>query len=85
MFIRTAAPPKRAAAPTAPCREEAAPVGVELAVELATGPVVEGLATPLVKGTSEADEAPGKAAVVVVALGLGVAEAAWGLRTLFFF
>lgn len=82
MFIRTAAPPKRAAAPTAPCREAAAPVGEAAGVELATGPVVEGLGTPLVKGTPEPVEAPGKAAVVVVALGLGVAEAASGLRTL---
>ena len=89
LAAKMAAPPKRAPIPTAPvCMARAAPLAV-LAVGVADPEasepvgalvtVVDAL-TPDVNGASETDEAPGKAAAVVV--GLGVAVALPGFSTL---
>jgi hypothetical protein len=93
MFIITAAPPKRAATPTAPVfMGIAIPLMLELAPALdAPAPVAEaaalvtatdGVGMPLVNGTAEALLAPEKAGICVLAVILGMADGFFGLSTL---
>lgn len=96
MFIITAAPPKRAATPTAPVF-----MGIAIPLLLALAPVPEALAPPaplpvavagaiaedgagmpLVNGTADASLAPEKAGACVLAVALGVALGFAGLSTL---
>ena len=92
IFITSAPAPNSAAAPTAPVFIGAA-IALELALALAMLEATtvaadavmiaeDGTGMPLVKGTLEAEWAPEKAAVVIVAVTLGVAAVAAGLRTL---
>jgi len=93
MFIITAAPPKRAATPTAPVfmgmaipllveLEPApeAPAPLAVAVELAIAK--DGVGMPLVNGTLEALLAPEKAGFCVLADTFGVASGFRGFSTL---
>ena len=96
MFIITAAPPKRAATPTAPVfMGIAIPLVLELVPALEepapAAPVAEafgfataedGVGMPLVNGTAEAMLAPEKAGICVLAVTLGMAVESIGLRTL---
>lgn len=82
-LTRTAAPPNRAAAPTAPVIIGAAFLVDEVA-PVAAGAVDVGTGMPEVKGTPPplALEAPVKAGSWELAEGLGLAVLFWGFRTL---
>jgi hypothetical protein len=96
MFIITAAPPKRAATPTAPvfmgmaiplllellpAPEAVAPLAL-LAVAVGFTIAEDGVGMPLVNGTLEALLAPEKAGVCVLADTFGVASGFKGFSTL---
>ena len=92
MFIITAAPPKRAATPTAPVfmgmaiplMLELAPAPEALALAVAVGLAIaeDGVGMPLVNGTLEALLAPEKAGICVLADTFGVASGFRGFSTL---
>jgi hypothetical protein len=96
MFIITAAPPKRAATPTAPVfMGMAIPVALELvpapealappaplAVAVEVAIAEDGVGIPLVKGTLEALLAPEKAGFCVLADTFGLASGFRGFSTL---
>ena len=93
MFIITAAPPKRAATPTAPVfMGMAIPLLLELvpapealaplAVAVALAAAEDGVGMPLVNGTLEALLAPEKAGICVLADTFGVASGFRGFSTL---
>jgi hypothetical protein len=96
IFIITAAPPKRAATPTAPVfmgiaiplvleldAAPDAPAPLALLAPLLGAAIAEdGVGMPLVNGTAEALLAPEKAGICVLAVTLGVAVESAGLSTL---
>jgi hypothetical protein len=96
MFIITAAPPKRAATPTAPVfmgiaiplllelvpAPEALAPPVPLAVAVGLAIAEDGVGIPLVNGTLEALLAPEKAGFCVLADTFGLASGFRGFRTL---
>lgn len=84
MFTRMAAPPKRAATPTAPVLIGTPGLLVDEALppEVAAGKVVVGVVMPLVNGIPVPVEPPLKAGGTVVAVGLGVSVVLAELRTL---
>jgi hypothetical protein len=90
MFKIIAAPPKRAAAPTAPVFMGAAKA---LVLELVAAPEAvaalgalaiaeEGVGIPLVNGTADTELAPEKTGACVLAVRFGVAVVSKGLSTL---
>ncbi len=83
MFAKTAAPPNRAATPTAPVFIGAARALLDDEwAAVATGAVVVAGGTPEVKGTPVALLAPENAGPWVEAVGFGVAVLFRGFRTL---